>query len=152
VGLSGIASPLQTKDFNQTSIRQLGEQVSPLRELQNLNTTVPTGATAAATEKLLRAQQNLDVKTRELADLRETLRVTNHELVTEQNDHQATRAILWTAQNNLTQANQDLTAAQADTVAANNQLLTVQQELEGAEVGELVDMSGPTFSGRQSIG
>jgi len=70
-------------------------------------------------------------------------------LVTEQNNHQATRATLLTTQNNLTQATQDLNDAQGDTVAANNQLLTVQQELEGAEVGELADMACPTFSGRQ---
>jgi len=42
-----------------------------------------------------------------------------------------------------------LTAVQGDTVAANYQLLTVQKKLEGAEVGELADMSEPTFSGRQ---
>jgi len=88
---------------DQTSIRQPGEQVAQLRELQNLNTAIPTSAAAAATETLLRAQRNLDNKTRQLADLQETLRVTNNELVTEQNNHQATRATLLTTQNNPTQ-------------------------------------------------
>jgi len=134
---------------DQTSMRQIGDEVAHFRDLQQQNSSLTTGAPIEATDTLLRAQRSLDDMTRELVDLQETLRVTNQELVTKQNNHQASRATLLTAQNNITLANNDLTAAQGDTVAANNQLMTVQQELKGAEVGELADMFGSTFLGRQ---
>jgi len=51
---------------DQTSIKQLIEQLAQLQEIQNLNTELPTGAVAAATQTLLKAQQKFgrqDMKT-----------------------------------------------------------------------------------------
>jgi len=65
---------------NQFTIGQLRGQVEHFRELQRQNrwTTVSTGAAVTATETLLRTQRSLDDSTREIAALRDILRVPDN--------------------------------------------------------------------------
>jgi len=67
-------------------------------------------------------------------------------LVAELDAHQATDTDLQQVRPDLVATYLNLETPQNNTVVANNQLLTVRQE---PDVGDLSDMSCPTFSGRQ---